>query len=541
MTLAAVYYGSALYHLSLWARAPVSMAVPGPRPWPGDTARGAELLAGEFRFAGEMVRSTVPPWSAAEVRPAFLAELHGFGWLGDFLASPGNAFYAAGEWTRHWLDHCDAWMPVAWRADVLGERLTHWAEHFGAIARDDALRARLLASYARQARHLHRVARSATPGLPRLAAARGLVVAWVMLGQAGRRQRALRRFLREVETQILPDGGHIERSARAQAVALRHLIEVRDTLRAADLDVPDALQAAIDRATPMVRFFRHGDNRFALFNGANEDENGNIEQLLGRAEAKGRPPAAATYLGFQRLQAGRSLVIFDAGPPPGAGCDRDAHAGTLSFEMSHGKERLIVNCGAYHGPGIEWRTITRSTAAHSTLVVADRNSAQVLSDSGLGRRPRSVTCERTEDQGSHWVEASHDGYVTAYGLVHTRTLFLSADGEDLRGEDRLTGPAGQNFCLRFHVHPSVQVSVIQDGAAALLRLPGGIGWRLRAQGAVMSLADSIYLGGGSLRKSRQLVLDAHVGTTGGMVKWGLRREQRPEQKKTPDGDDNDGG
>lgn len=541
MTLSAVYYGSALYHLTLLARAPVALAVAGLRPWPGEGARGVELLAGEFRFAGEVVRSGLPPWDAANVRPAFLAELHGFGWLSDLVAAPGNGFYAAGEWTRHWLDHCDAWTRIAWRADVLADRLTHWAAHFGAIARDDLLRARLLASYARQARHLHRVARKATPGLPRLAAARGLAIAWAMLGQPRRRQRALRRFLREVETQILPDGGHIERSPRAQAIALRYLIEVRDALRAANLDVPDPLQAAIDRATPMLRFFRHGDNRYALFNGANEDDTARIEQLLGRAESKSRSPSAAPYLGFQRLQAGRSLVIFDAGPPPGASCDRDAHAGTLSFEMSHGKERLIVNCGAYHGPATEWRTITRSTAAHSTLVVADHNSAQVLPDSGLGRRPRSVTCERTEDQGSHWVEASHDGYVAAYGLVHTRTLFLSADGEDLRGEDRLTGPPGQNFCLRFHLHPGVQVSVIQDGGAALLRLPGGVGWRLRAQGAVMSLADSIYLGGGGQRKSCQLVLDAHVGSGGGIIKWGLRREQRAEQKKPLDGDDNDGG
>ncbi len=180
---------------------------------------------------------------------------------------------------------------------------------------------------------------------------------------------------------------------------MRYLIEARDALRAADLDVPDELQSAIDRAAPMLRFFRHGDNKFALFNGSNENDAAWIEQLLASADAKGRAPVSAPYLGFQRLQAGRTLVIMDTGAPAPAGFDLDAHAGTLSFEMSHGKERLIVNCGTYRGPSAEWRTTTRATAAHSTLVVADHNSAQVNDDGGLGRRPRDVTCERAEDQG----------------------------------------------------------------------------------------------------------------------------------------------
>jgi hypothetical protein len=44
----------------------------------------------------------------------------------------------------------------------------------------------------------------------------------------------------------------------------------------------------------------------------------------------------------------------------------------------------------------------------------------------------------------------------------------------------------------------------------------------------MSLGESIYLGAGELRKSRQVVLDGHVGSAGASVKWALRREGRKE-------------
>ena len=527
-------YGSALYHLSLWQRPPVEPAIVLNQTWPGDAMRGAALAAGEFRFAGEVARHTAPPWEgSASGRPEFIADLHRFNWLADLAATSGAAApWAARDWTENWLAHCDAWTPVAWRADVIGDRLTAWAEHFPQLAQDAEMRAKLLASFARQTQHLSRAAERETVGLARLGALRGLVVASGLLGNARRLDRALTRFLREVETQIRPDGGHVERSPRTQLLALRYLIDAKSVLNAGQIEVPGELQSAIDRAAPLVRFFRHGDGKFALFNGTIEDESAAIELVLNRADAKGRAPVSAPYIGFQRLHAGRSLVIVDAGPPPPPGLDLHAHAGTLSFEMSYARERLVVNCGAYYGPSEDWRSLVRASAAHSTLVVADTNSSELLPRGGLGRRPQEVTCERAEDQGSQWIAASHDGYQHNFGLVHARQLFLAADGEDLRGEDRLTGRAGTGFAIRFHLHPAMQASLTQDGSAALLRLPSGVGWRLRVQGAVMSIAESIYLGGETPRKTQQIVLDGHVGTGGAAVKWALRREQKAKAAAT---------
>jgi len=524
-----VYYGSAVYHLSLWGRTPPGLALKLSDPWPGNARRGAALLAGEIHLAGETVRSTAPPWTADQ-RPEWLAALHSFSWLGD-LAATGQPAAAklAREWTADWLARCDGWDPIAWRADVVGDRLTRWIERFDQLAggADEAgLRRRLLASLARQTRHLARVARREAPGLPRLAALRGLVVASAALGGGRRLERALLRLERESAAQILPDGGHVARSPAAQLAALRYLVDARAALRALQVEVPAALQSAIDRTAPLLRFFRHGDGRLALFNGANEEEVEYIDLVLGRAEARGRPPQSAPHLGFQRLHAGRSLVIVDTGVPPADGLDAEAHAGTLSFEMSHGRERLIVNCGAYHGPALRWRSVARATAAHSTMVLADTNSSELREAGGLGRRPRHVPCERAENDGSQWIAASHDGYLPLLGVTHARQLFLAADGEDLRGEDRVTGPPRQSFTIRFHLHPQVQASLIQEGGAVLLRLPSGIGWRLRAQGAVVSLAESVYLGDGEMRKSQQVMLDGHVGTAGATVKWALRREAK---------------
>lgn len=516
-------YGSALYHLALWRPAPRPIDLKLGTPWPGDKERGAALLSGVFCFAGETVQSAAPPWDA-DRSDAWRARLHGFEWLADLAALGGPAAAKkAQQSTFEWLQRYDIFDRLAWRADVTGDRLFAWLEHFDFITAGERDRNALAASMARQARHLARVAAREGAGLQRLRALRGLVAVCAALGARRRLARAQRQLAHELRLQILADGGHLGRSPAAQLAALRCLVDARTALAAANLPVPDALAQAIERAGPMLRFFRHGDGRFALFNGADEGDPAMADLVLARAGAKGRTPLTAPDTGFERLQAGGTLVLFDCGAPPPPGFDDDAHAGALAFEMSHHRERIIVNCGAYHGPASEWRTAMRATAAHSTLVVADTNSAELRADGTLARGPQ-VTHRRAEQDGNLLVAATHDGYRERFGLTHERQLFLSADGDDFRGEDSLTGAAGSGFAIRFHLHPRATAAIEPGGKSVLISLASGGAWRLHAEGAVLSLAESIYMGEGTTQKTQQIVLDGHVGTNGATVRWAVRRE-----------------
>ena len=514
-------YGSALYHLVLWRPAPRPIALRLGTPWPGDRERGAAILSGVFSFDGETAQSATPPWDADRPEP-WRAALHGFQWLADLAALGGPAAAKkAQQSTFDWLQRYDIYDRLAWRADVMGDRLYAWLEHFDLVTANERDRSVLAASIGQQARHLARVAAREGAGLRRLRALRGLVAACAALGARRPLARALRQLAHELRQQILPDGGHLGRSPAAQILALRCMVDVQTVLTAAGLPAPEALQQAIERAGPMLRFFRHGDGRFALFNGADAGDAAMADLVLARAGAKGRTPLTAPDIGFERLQAGGTLVLFDCGPPP-AGIDDDAHAGALAFEMSHHRERIIVNCGPYHGPAAEWRRAMRATAAHSTLVVADTNSAELRDDGTLARGPH-VTHRRAEQDGNLLVAATHDGYRAAFGLMHERQLFLSADGDDFRGEDTLTGTAGSGFAIRFHLHPRAEPALDPAEKSVLIRLAGGDAWRFQADGAVLSLGESIYLGDGTMQKAQQIVLDGHVGSSGATVRWAIRR------------------
>jgi uncharacterized heparinase superfamily protein len=210
----------------------------------------------------------------------------------------------------------------------------------------------------------------------------------------------------------------------------------------------------------------------ALFNGAKEENPVLIDLVLTQAGRGGRAPAGLTEGGFHRLQAGRSVLVIDCGPPPPAGIDRFAHAGTLSLELSVGRERIIVNCGGMPMAEPAWRDATRATAAHSTLIIADTNSAE-LKPRGLGRRPETVEVQRQEANGAHRLEATHDGYRRVNGALHRRCLYLADSGEDVRGEDAVEAPEPLPYVVRFHLHPLVTPSLQQDGETVVLRLGSG--------------------------------------------------------------------
>ncbi len=505
-------------------RVPDAPALPVRDPWPGDPDHGARLLKGELELGGAVRPLHPGGWHEVTGSTLLRASAHGFAWLRDLRALGTDAArlrarLLVAEWIA--APPPDA---IAYRPDVVGARITAWLGHydFFAATADDSFRQRLMARLVADARGLSAALPAEEIDARALTALKGLIAAAVALPEhAGFMTRALRFLPQEILRQVLPDGCHAERSPAAQLAALQDLTEIRALLQAGQTQPPAALTNAIERMAPALRVLRHGDGGLALFNGSREEKAALIDLVLTQAGRGGRGPSALADGGFQRLQAGRSVLIVDCGAPPPHGVDRYAHAGTLAMELSIGRDRMIVNCGAFPAGPPEWRDAARATAAHSTLIIADHNSSELRPD-GLGRRPTDVKAQRQEANGAHWLEVHHDGWMKPFGAVHRRRLYVSESGEDIRGEDVIEAAQPQPFALRFHLHPDVQASLQQDGEAVLLRLRSGGGWRLRADHARLALEESIYLGGTEPRRTEQVVL--HGLADGPQhVKWAISK------------------
>ncbi|MEQ8968586.1 MAG: heparinase II/III family protein [Azospirillaceae bacterium] len=546
-TLRRAAWASPLYSLALGRSAPRDLRLVPADPWPGDADRGQALIAGHYSFAGTTSEGEEPLWLPLGAEPEYVAALHSFEWLRDLRAVGGDgARRHARRLVDAWIARHDRWHPLAWRADVLGTRIATWlgTHDFFCASADDAFQDRVFAALARQLRHLMRDAPGEAEGVGRIAALKGLAFGLLAVpGAEHRLPRALDLLAREVDRQILPDGGHVSRDPAALMTALRHLAELRTALRAARVDMPEGLQHGIDRMAPALRFFRHGDGALALFHGGGEGGALMVDTVLTQADARGRPLKSARHSGFERLLAGRTLVVMDVGVPPRGVADQ-AHASPLAFELSSGRERMIVNCGPWPGPfsgkeGASWRSALRGTPAHSTLTLSDTDAVPIdagpvpAAVPGPVRPPVILKSDRREEDGATAVEAWHDGYVPAFGLVHGRRLALAAAGDSLTGEDVLTLPedgpghrGGMRFAVRFHLHPACQVSLTGAEDSALIRLAGGTGWWFDAEGAPLTVEESLYFGTGERRRTRQLVISGVTDPEGLHLTWRLRRDRR---------------
>ena len=70
-----------------------------------------------------------------------------------------------------------------------------------------------------------------------------------------------------------------------------------------------------------------------------------VEQTVRASGIRTRPLKQARDWGYQRLVAGKVVLLADAAPPPIARVTEAGCASTLAFELSDGDERIVVNCG----------------------------------------------------------------------------------------------------------------------------------------------------------------------------------------------------
>jgi uncharacterized heparinase superfamily protein len=493
-----------------------------------DATRAAEIYAGRFVFAGKIV--TCPGRSVFELEPPseeWEAALLGFGWLRHLRAANTALTRAnARSLIDDWMSNDARKRSAGRRPDVLARRVMSLLSQAPLVLgdTDDKFYRRYLRALTREIHHLRYAVLEIADGVAKLQVLIALCYASLCLANQARHIRiATRKLSEELQRQVLPDGGHISRNPGALIELLIDLLPLRQTFAARNIPPPTALLNAIDRMMPMLRFFRHGDGSFALFNGMSSAPSDLLATLLAYDDTHGAPMASMPHSGFQRLDAGDTTVIMDSGAPPPANVGQDAHAGCLSFELSSGPSRIVLNCGIPSTGRETWRVFARSTAAHSTLTYHDTSSCQFVELSAIKRLlqgapvlsgPVNVESRREQAANGTMVIGSHDGYLSRFGVVHGRVLMLAHDGSRLDGEDTVSPVQGgrikgreSEYALRFHLHPSVKASRLSDARGVMLVLPNREVWTFEAPDNKVELEDSVFLAGNDgPRRTAQIVI-----------------------------------
>ncbi len=376
--------------------------------------------------------------------------LHYHAWLTDLAQSYActrRSVYLTElrRWLIDWLDHCGWGTPgfsqFAWNSFNIGERLSQWRK-IDALVPDSFWsaaqlpRGRFLQSVSQQAGYLFRHIEWDLRGNHLFKDAVGLAVAADLLGGAAPSQwlsLATRITADQIAEQILPDGMHFERSPMYHLHVLHDLLTLSEVIR--DDRTLDLIREACRRMAEPVRWLRHPNGRFPLFNDSADCglSSGDVEaQLIQLGVISAAPPRSGFRFfdcaGILAWQGNPWTVFWDVGDVGPSYQPGHAHADTLTVEMSFGGIPLVVDPGIYGYDGDDRRRYDRSTAAHNTVTIDGADSSEVWHIFRVGRRARPHNVTLRQLDCGFFGHASHTGFDHLPGSPrHSRRLLCEFD------------------------------------------------------------------------------------------------------------------
>lgn len=442
--------------------------------------RAREAAGGCFTFLNRSRHyGATVDWMANDMSRLWQYHLHYGDYIPDLvhgaerLREPGwteRAWALIEDWERANPPGCRP----AWEPYPLSLRIVNWTSAAGALRRGQAAGERwprLLRLLHRQATYLARHLEYHLGGNHLIKNAKAMWVAGLLFDDATAmrwRQRGMQLLLSELRQQILPDGGHYERSPMYHGVVLDDVLDCLVLAReVAEQGFPPggaSIEELTETARRMVRWFQamlHSDRGLALFNDSVVGAEPDPGELLAYAArvlpyiTGGDEAAAVTELrtsGYYILCSGKGRMVIDCGEIGPDDLPAHAHADTLSYEFTWDGQRLVVDSGiAEYAPG-ELRQYVRSTRAHNTVVVDGREQSETWASHRVGRRAYPVAVETTYAADVVRFTGAHDGYAWL-GVLHHRHVL--AYGNLWVVVDELLGHGRHRFENFIHFHPSV--------------------------------------------------------------------------------------
>ncbi|MGE0446234.1 MAG: alginate lyase family protein [Vicinamibacterales bacterium] len=334
-------------------------------------------------------------------------------------------------------------------------------------------------------------------------------------------------LLREIETQIGPDGGHAERSMHYHRYTLDfYLLALQVAERSGDREAAGAFRGAVARLAAFARHLADDQGRLPMIG---DDDGGMLFPMLRRnpLDVRDALALAAVALGDASLAPwgvpeeavwlrGGELPPLggsrNAGLPPKGGSHtgdgytviRDARGGHLVFDTGvHGflngghahadalavtvtvdNHPLLIDPGtATYTMDPERRDRFRHSLSHNTLTLDGRSSSEPAGPFHWRTRTDARRDVLRVTPHLSWAEGSHDGYGAAR---HRRSIVHERSGGWLI-LDEVAGRGRHTIDLCWHFDPAWQVTC-ESKARLRATGPGGtIAWLLHEPGG-LSLA-----------------------------------------------------
>lgn len=470
-------------HVPGWPRGHVSLDGRLARGWPGPE----QNAVGRFTFLRDNHALGQPvDWLPPDVPQLWRYHLHYFEWAWSFAAHSDRrwARQAFTNLWRSWKEGTRFGRGDPWSPYVASVRAWALCGVHADLLAGSPIEAEIAADLARHAGFLRAHLELDVGGNHLLKNLKGLIGVGVFLGDDRVVSSACRRLERELQTQVLSDGGHFERSPSYHCQVLGDLIDVGELLAASRRSPVPGLADAVSAMRTWLGVMLLPDGDVPLFNDCTLVGSDRLD-LLQPGPAPVNRLTVLEPSGYVVMRPGGGLhLVADVGIPCPPELPAHAHADCLSFELCLGDQRHVVDTGtSTYAPG-ERRQFERSTQAHNTVEVDGADQTEVWGVFRAARRAIPKLEEARESVETVEVTASHNGYERLPGHPrHRRTWTVGTDRLEI--VDEVAGHGSHRVTARLHLPQGDRGAPTGDGKLHVGPLAisgaGPPGWTLDAR------------------------------------------------------------
>ncbi len=345
----------------------------------------------------------------------------------EFLNCANVSTELGSKWIHNYISAIESGnVVVGWEPYPLSLRLVFWIRF---LLNHNFSHERIVHSLKAQSIALEKQLEFHIMGNHLLENAMALVFTSVFFRDEKQWKKASKLLLKELDEQILSDGGHFELSPMYHSIILYRLLDVIQLLKFSGWsEIKDEINKCESVAGKMLSWLKticYDDGNYPLFNDATIGIAPEPVDLLNYANFLKIQPIENLQLsssGYRKLVSDTWILFIDVGQIGPDYIPGHAPADTLNFELSLNNKPIFVDPGVSSYEKGKRRDWERSTIAHNTVTVSGKNSSEVWSAFRVGNRAKCKVLHQSENS----ILAEHDGF-EALGIIHRRKFELIDD------------------------------------------------------------------------------------------------------------------
>ena len=319
------------------------------------------------------------------------------------------------------------------------------------------------------------------------------------------------------------------RSIRQLAFYIKYFVLIRELIKDSSNEVPEYLDEIIFHLGKGYHFVWGSHKTSLLFNGNNESNLEEFDKYLTQQKYSFKNTKIELG-GYGILRNKNYLLAMDIGNNPENKFTENYQSGPLSFEFIFKDKKIFCNCGYHQNLKHKLNEISRSTAAHTTLVLNNTSITNFKKNAKGSLQNKTnfrILNKNVVFEKNYWlIKGSHDGYLREFGIIHERSLEFYPEKNKLIGIDMLNKKnnfKSSNFEIRFHLMPNSKVTKTQDSKTVLIELENS-GWRFYTEFGSINVETGLYFGNkNKFVENQNIYISGSTGNVNQDIKWEISK------------------